>query len=209
MAREPDQGAAKVATPAADPHSYFELEFLAEANVPYHLWMRMKADNDSYQNDSVWVQFSDSVDAGGNPVWRIGSTDATGVVLEDCSGCGEQGWGWNDNGYGTAGTPVMFATSGWHTIRIQQREDGIAFDQIVLSSSQWANTAPGANKNDATILRQSYAFPIHPAICRRRSRSRTRRTARRSTPDRTSSSPRPPTTATARSRAWISTRAAL
>jgi len=119
----------------------------------------MKADNDSYQNDSVWVQFSDSVDASGNPVWRIGSTNATGVVLEDCNGCGEQGWGWNDNGYGTAGTPVVFATSGWHTIRIQQREDGIAFDQIVLSSSHWANTAPGANKNDATILRQSYALP--------------------------------------------------
>ena len=162
IVREPDQGAAKVTTPAVDPHSYFELEFLAEANVPYHLWMRMKADNDSYQNDSVWVQFSDSVDAGGNPVWRIGSTDATGVVLEDCNGCGEQGWGWNDNGYGTAGTPVMFATSGWHTIRIQQREDGISFDQIVLSSSQWANKAPGTNKNDATILQQSYAVP-YPA----------------------------------------------
>jgi len=159
MVRDPDQGAAKVTTPAADPHNYIELEFLAEANVPYHLWMRMKADNNSYQNDSVWVQFSGSIDAGGHPVWRIGSTDATGVVLEDCSGCGEQGWGWNDNGYGTAGTPVMFATSGWQTIRIQQREDGIAFDQIVLSSSQWANTAPGANKNDATILRQSYALP--------------------------------------------------
>ena len=148
-----------MATPAADPPSYVELEFLAEANVPYHLWMRMKADNDSYQNDSVWVQFSDSIDGGGNPLWRIGSTDATSVVLEDCSGCGEQGWGWNDNGYGTAGRPVMFATSGWHTIRIQQREDGIAFDQIVLSSSQWANRAPGANKNDVTILRQSYAVP--------------------------------------------------
>jgi regulation of enolase protein 1 (concanavalin A-like superfamily) len=159
MVRDPDQGAAKVTTPAGDPPNYFELEFLAEANVPYHLWMRMKADNDSYQNDSVWVQFSDSVDTGGHSVWRIGSTDATGVVLEDCSGCGEQGWGWNDNGYGTAATPVMFATSGWHTIRIQQREDGIAFDQIVLSNDRWANTAPGANKNDTTILAQSFAVP--------------------------------------------------
>jgi regulation of enolase protein 1 (concanavalin A-like superfamily) len=159
IVRDPDQGAAKVTTPAADPQNYVELEFLAEANVPYHLWVRMKADNDSYQNDSVWVQFSDSVDAGGHPVWRIGSTQATGVVLEDCSGCGVQGWGWNDNGYGSAGTPVMFATSGWQTIRIQQREDGIAFDQIVLSRSRWATTAPGANKNDATILQQSYALP--------------------------------------------------
>jgi hypothetical protein len=159
MVREPDQGAPKVTTPAADPDSYFELEFLAQANTQYQLWMRMKADNNSYQNDSVWVQFSDSVDGAGNPLWRIGSADATGVVLEDCNGCGEQGWGWNDNGYGTAPTPVMFATSGWHTIRIQQREDGISIDQIVLSSSKWAGFAPGANKNDATLLPQSYAVP--------------------------------------------------
>ena len=159
IVREPDLGAPKVTTPAADPDSYFELEFLAQANTQYQLWMRMKADNDSYQNDSVWVQFSDSVDAAGNPMWRIGSTDATGVVLEDCGGCGEHGWGWNDNGYGAPGTPVMFATSGWHTIRIQQREDGISIDQIVLSSSKWAATAPGANKNDATVLPQAYAVP--------------------------------------------------
>ena len=161
---EPDAGAAKVATPAAHPANYVELEFLAQANVMYHLWLRMKADDNSYQNDSVWVQFSDSVDTGGVPVWRIHSTDATAVVLEDCSGCGEQNWGWNDNGYGTAAVPVMFATSGWHTIRIQQREDGIAIDQIVLSSDQWTNTAPGTTKNDATTLPHSYVLPApeHP-----------------------------------------------
>ena len=156
---EPDGAVSKVATAAADPANDFELEFLAQANVPYHLWMRMKADNDSYQNDSVWVQFSDSVDAGGNPVWRIGSTGGTPVSLEDCGGCGDQGWGWNDNGYDAPGTPVIFATTGWHTIRIQQREDGIAIDQIVLSSSKWVSTAPGGNKNDATIRPQSYALP--------------------------------------------------
>jgi hypothetical protein len=156
---EPDAGAAKVATAAAHPHNYFELEVVAQANVSYHLWLRMKADGNSYQNDSVWVQFSDSIDAGGNPVWRIHSTDGTPVSLEDCSGCGDQGWGWNDNGYGTPGTPVIFATSGWHTIRIQQREDGIAIDQIVLSSSKWANTAPGANKNDETAVPEAYVLP--------------------------------------------------
>ena len=154
-----DQGTPKVATPEASPQNYFELEFLAQANTPYHLWLRMKAQNDSYQNDSVWVQFSDSIDAAGNPVWRIGSTDGTAVSLEDCSGCGDQGWGWNDNGYGTAGTPVIFATSGWHTIRIQQREDGVSIDQIVLSSSQWTDTAPGANKNDSTILGETSEVP--------------------------------------------------
>ena len=156
---EPDLGAAKIPGASNFPINYFEASFLAEADVPYHLWLRMRADGDSFQNDSVWVQFSDSVDIGGNPVWRIGAPTGTAVVLEDCSNCGEHGWGWNDNGYGTAGTPVRFATSGWHTIRIQQREDGIAIDQIVLSSDRWVNTAPGANKNDTTILPQSYALP--------------------------------------------------
>src|SRR5262249_46575026 len=148
----PDQGVPKIATPAASPASSFELTFQASAGVPYHLWLRLKADNDSWTNDSVWVQFSDAVDASGNPLWRTGTTSGTSVSLEDCSGCGEQGWGWNDNGYGTAGTPVRFASSGMHTIRIQQREDGVSIDQIVLSSDRWASSAPGANKNDGTIL---------------------------------------------------------
>jgi regulation of enolase protein 1 (concanavalin A-like superfamily) len=156
---QPDSGAAKIPSAGNDPANYVEASFLAQAGVPYHLWLRMRADHDSYSNDSVWVQFSDSVDSSGNPTWRIDSANGTAVVLEDCSNCGEQGWGWNDNGYGTAGAPVTFATSGWHTIRIQQREDGVAIDQIVLSSDRWATVAPGANQRDTTILRPSYALP--------------------------------------------------
>jgi hypothetical protein len=148
----PDAGVPKITTPSANPPSYFELTFNATAGVPYHIWLRMKADNDYWGNDSVWLQFSDSVDGSGNPVWRTGTTSGTWVGLEDCSGCGVQGWGWNDNGYGVAGTPVTFASSGTHTVRIQQREDGISIDQVVLSSRQWASTAPGANKNDTTIV---------------------------------------------------------
>lgn len=152
---EPDAGVPKLAGASASPANYFDLTFDAQAGVPYHLWLRMRADNDSFQNDSVFVQFSDSVDASSNPLWQIGTTSATVVSLEDCSGCGEQGWGWNDNGYGVAGTPVTFATSGAHTIRIQQREDGVSIDQIVLSSATWANTPPGSNKNDTTILSET------------------------------------------------------
>ena len=61
---------------------------------------------------------------------------ATDVNLEDCSGCGQSGWGWQDNGWGSAtaiGTHVYFRNPGTHTIRIQTREDGFAIDQIVLS----------------------------------------------------------------------------
>jgi hypothetical protein len=143
---------AKITTAAASPASYFDVTFNARAGVPYHLWLRMAAQNDYWTNDSVFVQFSDSVDGSGNPIWRTGTTSATVVSLEDCSGCGEQGWGWNDNGYGTPGTLVTFATSGAHTVRVQQREDGVSIDQIVLSAAKYLSAAPGAAKNDATIV---------------------------------------------------------
>ena len=154
-----DAGFAKVTVPAAAPANYFELTFQAAAGVDYHLWLRMKADADHWANDSVWVQFSDSVDAAGNPVWQSGTASATAVSLEDCTNCGEQGWGWNDNGYAAAGVPVRFASTGTHTIRIQQREDGISIDQIVLSSAQWAAAAPGASRYDAMILGKAVPPP--------------------------------------------------
>jgi len=159
-----DAGFAKVSVPAAAPANYVELTFQAAAGVDYHLWLRMKADNDHWANDSVWVQFSDSVDASGNSMWQTGTTSATAVSLEDCTNCGEQGWGWNDNGYGTGGVPVRFASSGTHTIRIQQREDGISIDQIVLSSAEWATTAPGASRYDAMILSATVTPPPPPPV---------------------------------------------
>ena len=47
------------------------------------------------------MQFDNSVDVSGHPIWRTDTTAATVVIQEDCSGCGLTGWGWNDNGYGT------------------------------------------------------------------------------------------------------------
>jgi len=153
----PDAGAAKIGTAAASPANYVDLSFNAVAGVPYRLWLRSRAQNDYYGNDSVFVQFTGSVDAGGSPMWRIGTSDATIVVLEDCGGCGEQGWGWQDNGYGTGvlGPVVYFATSGPQRVRIQTREDGLGVDQVVLSPGRYLSTAPGALKNDTTILTPS------------------------------------------------------
>ena len=59
-----------------------------------------QAQNDSYNNDSVWLQFTNTVDGSGTPLWRIGSTERNLDSIEECSGCGVQGWGWHDNGYG-------------------------------------------------------------------------------------------------------------
>jgi len=49
---------------------------------------------------SVWLQFSDSVDANGNAIWRTLTSDVMGISLEECAGCGVSGWGPLDDGWG-------------------------------------------------------------------------------------------------------------
>jgi hypothetical protein len=153
--RYPDAGGPKLTEPLANPTHYFETTFVAQAGVAYRLWMRGKADANSTNNDSAWVQFSGSVDSGGTPVFRIGTTSGTMFNLEDCTGCGLSAWGWNDNLFGGMGPLIYFASSGTQTMRVQLREDGLALDQIVLSPQKYLNTAPGAPKNDSTILTKS------------------------------------------------------
>jgi hypothetical protein len=147
-------GAAKIIAAQANPVDYFELTFSAAAGKPYRLWIRAKATSNAWANDSVHVQFSDSVTESGAEIYRIGTPSGADVNLEDCSGCGLSGWGWQDNGYGVdvVGSDIRFATTGSHTIRIQVREDGIGIDQIVLSAGTHVSSAPGSLKNDATIL---------------------------------------------------------
>jgi phosphatidylserine/phosphatidylglycerophosphate/cardiolipin synthase-like enzyme len=146
-------GAPKVSTPRAEPPQYVDLTFTASAGTPYRLWLRGKAASNSYANDSVWVQFSDSVTSAGEPVYRIGTTSATAVIIEDCSGCMLLNWGWNDNGYGPGvlGPLIRFSATGTHTLRIQPREDGLSIDQIILSPDTFLNTSPGAATADSTI----------------------------------------------------------
>ena len=162
---QPDNGAAKVASPSASPANYFEIAFNAQGGIPYHIWIRGRAQNDSTNNDSVWLQFTNTVDESGTAVWRIGSTSGTSASIEECSGCGVQGWGWHDNawGIGVRGIPVYFATTGVQRIRVQQREDGVSIDQIVLSPSTYLDVAPGSAKNDATILPEAGVASGTPA----------------------------------------------
>ena len=149
-------GNAKIVTgglAVENPANYFEFTFTAEPRTPYHLWIRMRAENDHYANDSVHVQFSDSVSASGTPVYRIRSTSTAEVVLQETDGGTSLNWGWADNGWNGNGPHVYFANGGTHTIRVQQREDGVMIDQIVLSPSTYLDSAPGPQRNDATIVR--------------------------------------------------------
>lgn len=147
-------GAARVAAPLASPTQYFDMTFTAEAGVGYRLWMRGRATQNSWANDSVYVQFDGSVDQAGAPSYRIGTTSATTWQLEDCVNCGLSGWGWQDNGFGAGvlGPLVNFSRTGPQRIRVQVREDGVGIDQIVLSAETYRQTSPGATKNDTVIL---------------------------------------------------------
>src|SRR5439155_7053144 len=121
----PDAGAPKRTMAQISGAAFFEFDFMADPNIDYRLWIRGKAKNDSWTNDSVFVQFTGAIDRSGAPIWQINSSSATEVNLEDCSGCGLKGWGWQDNGWGVGvmGPVVRFAPSqsGGHTIKISTR----------------------------------------------------------------------------------------
>jgi phosphatidylserine/phosphatidylglycerophosphate/cardiolipin synthase-like enzyme len=164
--QNPDRGRAKIAPALASPANYFDISFSATGNVPYHLWMRMKAQGNSTSNDSVHVQFSDSIDGAGNPVARIGSSTSFEPVLQDGpGGAPPSGWGWTDNSWDTPGAHVYFPASGTHTLRIQQREDGPTIDQIVLSPDTYLLSAPGPHAGDTTILAMTTGSSPAPETC--------------------------------------------
>ena len=160
----PDAGMAKLTIASAAPASYLEMPFTAQTGRAYRLWIRGRAQNDSWQNDSTFVQFSGSIGSDGVAVYRIGSSSATVVSIEEGSGSGLAGWGWQDNGYGiaVAGPPIYFDGPS-QRIRIQVREDGLSIDQIVLSPVQYWTSAPGAAKNDTTVLAEQSGTTAPPA----------------------------------------------
>jgi endonuclease/exonuclease/phosphatase family metal-dependent hydrolase len=151
-----NRGWSSVDQPLASPSDYFEATFTAQAYVPYRVWLRLRATGNSKWNDSVWVQFSDSLDAGGDPIYRIGTTSGLLVNLEDCSGCGVAEWGWKNSSWWKNQDPtVEFPTAGTKRIRVQIREDGVEIDQIVLSPANYLALAPGGERNDTTLLTSS------------------------------------------------------
>jgi hypothetical protein len=149
-AHDANLGAPKVTQPSATPTNYITIPFLADPNLEYKLWVRLKADGNSWANDSVWVQFS----GGATAPYTAGTTAGLSVNLEECVNCGESGWGWEDDGYGAVdknGVLLRF-DSGPQVMVIQTREDGVSIDQVVLSAAKYLTTRPGTAKNDQTIL---------------------------------------------------------
>ena len=70
----------------------------------------------------------------------------------DSSGASRQVRGWVNGAY-CFSQPMSLTSAGSlsHTLRIQVREEGVQFDQIVLSPTTFLNTPPGPISHDATI----------------------------------------------------------
>jgi hypothetical protein len=158
-----DNGVAALTAPLANPANYFDATFPAQGGTRYRVWFRIHAIDDSKWNDSFFVQFSDSVDAGGSPTYRIGTPGGYIVNLWTCSTCQSFGWGWQRNAYWLADSgDVWFQNSGSHTLRAQIREDGFEIDQIVLSPITYATDPPGPVSLDSTIVPKP-SSPVPPA----------------------------------------------
>ena len=148
-------GRPKVTTPVPVAGDRILLGFIADPTQTYKLWVRLKADGNHWSNDSVWVQFTNSVNEQGVAAYRVGTTSGLAINLEECLDCGVSGWGWADDGWGAPnvnGVKIRFPTGGHQNLVVQTREDGVSIDQVVLSSSRYATTRPGPAKNDTTIL---------------------------------------------------------
>jgi len=156
----PNGNQAKVSPALASPPNYVDVAFDAKAGTAYHVWVRMRAENDSFANDSIHLQFDDSVTSTGAATQRIGTSSSAEFVLQNGpTGPAAHAWGWTDNGWGAPGAPIYFATTGPHTLRIQQREDGAMVDQIVLSPTTYLTSSPGTRSNDTTILPETTSTP--------------------------------------------------
>src|SRR5215467_5547555 len=159
----PDSGVSNTSAPLASPTDYVDVTFNANAGVPYTFWMRVKATANSKFNDSLYVQFSDAL-ASGSPIYQMSTTSGLVVNLAtDTTGSSLSNWGWVNGAYWLSQPATLtFASSGAHTLRIQTREDGVQFDQLLLSPSQYFNAsascpttcgnAPGPLANDGTIV---------------------------------------------------------
>jgi hypothetical protein len=149
----PDNGWNTASAPLVAPSHYIDVTFTAVPGTPYTLWLRLRALNDYKRNDSVWVQFSDAL-VNGSAIYPLDSSSGLIVNLAtDTTGKSLNGWGWSNAAFWlTQPAMLTFSSATTHTLRIQIREDGGQFDQIVLSSATYLTTPPGPPTNDSTII---------------------------------------------------------
>ena len=150
-----DASLPKLTSVSAAPADYVELTFQAETDTAYRLWMRGKAQNNSWANDSVFVQFY-SVDADGAPIStasaqrpRPSSISKRTPTLASADGV------WQDNGWGAnvLGPLIYFAKVGPQTIRVQTRRMKFCLRSDRPLIAEVRGYCAGRSEGDGTILK--------------------------------------------------------
>jgi hypothetical protein len=125
--------------PENDPHLTFNIQ--VQSGIPYRCWVHMKVGTPKgrSQANTVWVQFTDAVDAAGQEILVPGSGSYLTV-----EGPSQEGWTWVecDRADWDADSLVYFRNSGEVTVRIQAGSEGVGFDQFLLSSGEFLNAPP-------------------------------------------------------------------
>lgn len=134
--------------PENDPHVTFTVP--VRAGVPYRCWIHMKvgAPKGKSQANMFWVQFSDAVDEANREVLK----PRTGSYLT-ARGPTRQGWAWvgcDLEGSSPTESLVRFRKSGEVTVRMQAGQEGVGFDQFLLSPDRFLERPP----SEAVVSKQ-------------------------------------------------------
>jgi hypothetical protein len=136
----PNKGDILDPPPENDPHVTFRVK--VQAGVAYRCWIHMKvgAPKGKAKANKLFVQFSDAVDKTNQEVLRPG----TGSYLT-AQGPEREGWTWvgcDAVPPGASDPLIKFRTGGEVTVRLQGGEEGVAFDQVVLSPARFLDKPP-------------------------------------------------------------------
>jgi hypothetical protein len=126
--------------PENDPNVRFKVK--VQAGVPYRCWIHMKVGKPKgkSQANMVHVQFTEAVDAAGQPTLKPGTRSFLRL-----RGPEREGWVWVDRDMADAESAaplVTFKTGGEVQVRVQAGMEGVGFDQFVLSPARFLDKPP-------------------------------------------------------------------
>jgi hypothetical protein len=123
--------------PESDPHVTFAVP--VERGVPYRCWIHMKVGEAKGRStaNTVYVQFSKSVDEANQEVFRL----STNSYLT-AQGPTQPGWTWVSCDLEDGSSLIYFENSGESRVRIQAGAEGVGFDQFLLSPATFLEAPP-------------------------------------------------------------------
>ncbi|MBI5943166.1 MAG: hypothetical protein HY864_02260 [Chloroflexi bacterium] len=123
--------------PENDPHLTFDVQ--VQSGIPYRCWIHMKVGMPKGRSTAnlIFVQFSGAVDANNKTVLKPGSSSyltARGSTT---------GWSWVGCDFADSDSLIYFQ-GGEVTVRLQAGAEGVGFDQLILSSTEFLAEPPSS-----------------------------------------------------------------